>query len=169
VKVCLVLGGYAAAVVAGSVAAWLYDVRVSALPIDTSGGMYAAGQMMSSLAAFLGVALVPTLLALWFLRRHTGFWNGVAVGALLFAAVGLVAVLVTLVSRGATRNVALALVELLGLTQLLGVPLWLVAFGLFALLAPTREARRKLTLAAGIELAIGVCAFVHWFVPGSRL
>jgi hypothetical protein len=68
-----VLAGYAAAVVAAIVAAWLYDVRVSALPEDTSGGMYAGGQMLTSLAVFLVVALVPTLYLVWSLRRHERF------------------------------------------------------------------------------------------------
>src|SRR5678815_4601497 len=91
-----VIGGYAAAVVAAMVAAWLYDVRAAALPYDTSGGMYAGGQMLQSLGAFLVVALVPTLLGLWFLRGHERFWNAVAVASLAFAVIGLVAVLATL-------------------------------------------------------------------------
>ena len=36
-KVGLVIAGYVAAIAAGVVAAWLYDVRVAALPYDTSG------------------------------------------------------------------------------------------------------------------------------------
>jgi hypothetical protein len=164
-KVGVVVGGYVAAVGAGLVAEWLYDVRVSALPYDTSGGMYAGGQMLTSLAAFLAVALVPTLLGLWFLRSHAGFWNVVATAALAFAGTGLIAVLMPLVSHHSTQHLALMLFDLLGLAQLLGVPLWLVAFGLFATLAPTRDARNKLVLATGVELVIGACALVHWFVP----
>ena len=83
-KVGLVIGGYVTAIVAGDVAGRLYDARMAALPYDTSGGMYAGGQMMSMLGAFLIVSLVPTLLGLWFLRRHEGFWNAVAVTSLVF-------------------------------------------------------------------------------------
>ena len=57
-KVALVCAGYLLAVVAGCVASYLYDARVSALPYDTSGGMYAGGQLLSGLAAFLVVALI---------------------------------------------------------------------------------------------------------------
>jgi hypothetical protein len=167
-KIAVVLAGYAAAIGAAAIAAWAYDKRVASLPYDTSGGMYAGGQMMCSVAAFLCVALVPTLLALWFLRGHEGFWNVVAVASLAFAAVGLLAVLMPLVSTS-TRNVALALLGLFGLVQLLGVPLWLLAFGLFAWLAPTRQSRHKLLSAVAIELVIGVCALVHWLAPRSRL
>ena len=125
--------------------------------------------MMSSLAAFLVVSLVPTLLALWFLRRHTRFWNVVAVGSLAFAIAGLLAVLMPLVMPDRTGHIGVLLLSLLGLSQLLGMPLWSVAFLLFAFLAPTREVRRKLIVAIGVELVIGVCALVHWFVPRPPL
>jgi hypothetical protein len=160
-KISLVLAGYALAVVAAFVAGWLYDVSVAGLPYDTSGGMYAGGQLMASLASFLVVALVPTLLGLWFLRAHERFWNAVAVSALVFAVIGLVAVL----ARRTLGTAALP-IELMGLAQLLGVPIWFGAFALFAVLAPTQRARRTLTLAVLCEAVIGVCAAVQWFAPG---
>jgi hypothetical protein len=168
-RVGIVVVGYVAAVATAVVAAWLYDVRVSALPYDTSGGMYAGGQMLTSLAAFLVVALVPTALALWFLRANRMFWNAVAVVSLAFAGLGLIAVLAPLGYRTPSQNIGTMLLELLGLAQLLGVPLWIVAFVVFAFLAPHREARRVLIATIGIELVIGVCAIVHWFVPRSLL
>jgi hypothetical protein len=167
-KVGVVIAGYVAAIVAGVVAAWLYNVRMAAMPYDTSGGMYAGGEMLASLAAFLVVAMVPTLLALWFLRPHERFWNTVAVVSLVFAVAGLLAVLMPLVTHGTERG-ALMLVSLLGLSQLLGMPLWFVAFAVFAILAPTRVARRNLVAAVCIELVIGACALVHWFVPRPPL
>jgi hypothetical protein len=167
-QIAVVLAGYAAAIGAAALAAWAYNRRVASFPYDTSGGMYAGGEMMASLAAFLCVALVPTVLALWFLRGHEGFWNVVAAAALAFASVGLLAVLMPLVTTS-SRNVALALLGLFGLAQLLGVPLWLLAFALFAWLAPTRESRRKLLSAVAIELVIAVCALVHWLVPRPPL
>src|SRR5437773_10083939 len=103
-KVGVVIAGYVAALIAGSVGALLYNARVATLPYDTSGGMYAGGEMLSSLAAFLVVALVPTLLALWFLRRHERFWDAVAVTSLTFAGAGLLAVLVPLVFHRTTSN-----------------------------------------------------------------
>src|SRR6267378_3935245 len=91
-KFGIVMAGYGAAIVAGWLASWQYNARVAGLPYDTSGGMYAAGEAMYSTAAFLVVALVPTLLLLWFLRHHEGFWNTMSVASLAFAAVGLLAV-----------------------------------------------------------------------------
>ena len=166
-KVGVALGGYLAAVLAGIVAAWWYDVRVSALPYDTSGGMYAGGQLLTSLAAFFVVALIPTVLGLWFIRKHEGVWNAVAIAAITFAAAGLLAVAMTM--AGPPRNGLLMLVELMGLAQLLGVPIWLGAFALFAAIAPAGRPRRHLLVAAAIEVVIGGCAIVHWFGPRSGL
>ena len=166
-KIAVVFAGYGLAVVAAVVAGWLYDLRVTGLPYDTSGGMYAGGQLLQSLGAFLVVALVPTVLALWFLRSHERFWNAVAVASLAFAVVGLAAVLVSLTQGPSPQTLPLVLFELFGLAQLLGVPLWFAAFALFALLAPTRRARRTLALAVAFEAVIGVCAAVHWLRPGS--
>jgi hypothetical protein len=142
-KIAVVLAGYAAAI--------------------------AAGEMITSLAVFLAVSLVPTLLALWFLRNNYKFWNAVAILSLAFALVGLIAVLLPLVVRSADGHLSLMLLQLVGLFQLLGMPLWILAFALFAFLAPTLEARRKLLVAVGIEAAIGVCAAVHWLLPSSPL
>jgi len=168
-KLGLVLGGYTLAFVAGGVAAWRYDVRVSSLPYDTSGGMYAGGQMLASLGAFVVVSLVPTFLALWFMRGHPRFWKAVAVASLAFAGAGLLAVLSPLVIREPPNHPALTLLGLLRLAQLLGMPLWTAAFVVLAILSPTRPARRLLIFAVGIELAIAVCAWVHWLAPTRPL
>jgi len=168
-QIAAVVAGYGVAILAGIAAARMYDARVAALPYDTSGGMYAGGEMLSSLGAFLVVSLFPTLLAFWFLRRNERFWNAIAVASIAFAGAGLVAVLMPLIMRSDGHHVVLALVGLLGLAQLLGVPLWSLAFALFALLAPTPPVRRKLLVAVGIELVIGVCAAVHWLVPAPPL
>lgn len=163
-QIAVVVAGYAAAIGAAAVAGWAYNWRVSKLPYDTSGGMYAGGEMITSLAAFLFVALFPTLLALWFLRANEKFWNAVAVASLAFAAIGLLAVLLPVVTAS-TRSVALGLIGLVGIAQLLGAPLWLLSFGLFAWLAPTPWARRKLISAVALEAVIGVVALAHWFMP----
>jgi hypothetical protein len=167
-KISIVISGYVAAVVAAIAAAWLYDWRTSKLPYDTSGGMYAGGEAMTSIAVFLVVALVPTLVSLWFLRGNARFWNLVGVGAMAFAAVSLASVFSVIVHPEITRNVLLTLLSLLALAQLLGAPFWFASMVLFWFLAPTRPARRMLRAAIVIEGVIGVVALVHWFVPASR-
>jgi hypothetical protein len=168
-KVGVVLGGYVAAGFAAVAAGWLYNAHVATYPYDTSGGMYAAGEMLSGIAAFLVVALVPTLLWFWFVRRHEGFWNAVAILCLVFAGIGLIAVLAPLGTHRVIAHPALMILDLVGLSQLLGVPIWATAFALFALVAPTPRTRAQLSVALGIEVIIGVCAIVHWFVPHAPL
>jgi hypothetical protein len=161
-QVGTVAAGYAAAFVAAVVAGAAYDASVALLPYDTSGGMYAGGELLTALAAFCVVALIPTLAMLWFLRTHHGWWKAIALASLAFAIVGLGAVLRPLLHRAAPTSAAAALLELTTLAQLLGAPLWAVAFASFALLAPTRGTRRMLLAAVTLELVIGVCALVHF-------
>jgi hypothetical protein len=163
-KVGVVIAGYAAAILAAVVAGWLYNRAAAAQPYDTSGGMYAAGEAMASLGAFFLVALVPTLLALWFLRAHQGFWNCVAFGALAFASVGLVAVVRPLLFPTTGPHFGPMIMELVRLSQLLGVPLWAGGFAVCAVLAPSRASRLTLVAATVIEAVIALCAVVHWFV-----
>jgi hypothetical protein len=113
--------------------------------------------------------MVPTLLALWFVRRNRRLWLAIAVGSLAFACAGLLAVLSPLVVHGPPRDLLSTFVSLLGLAQLLGVPLWIVAFVVFAFIAPTRPARKLLMAAVCVELVIGVCAAFHWWVPRAPL
>ena len=167
-KIGVVIGGYVVAVAAAMLAGWLYDAHMARMPYDTSGGMYAEGETLTALPVFFLVALVPTLLGLWFVRRHTGFWNLVAIGSLTFAAVSLAAVLVTMKLRASSPNLGLMFVELLGLAQLLGMPLFFLAFVLFSVVAPTPLARRRLRIAVTLEAVIGVCAVLHWFVLPPR-
>ena len=168
-KAGLVSAGYLLAIIAAGVAGSLYNARVSALPYDTSGGMYAGGELLTEFGVFLAVALVPTVLWLWFLRGNARLWQAGAIVSLAFASVGLVAVLLPLAAPDTSRHPVLMLFSLLGLAQPLGVPLWTLGFVLFAILAPTRSARRLLIAAIGIELVIGVCAVFHWLRPGSGI
>lgn len=169
-RIAIVLGGYVTALAAGAAAGWWYDWRMAQMPYDTSGGMYAGGEALTSLAAFLFVALFPTLLGLWWLRGSGTFWKLAAGGSIGFAGIGLLAVLaVKFAGDGAmTRNVAFALFSVFGLIQLLGAPFWFLAFVLFAFLAPTPDTRKAMKVAVAIEGVIGVVAFVHWFVPMMR-
>ena len=121
-KVGVVLAGYALALVAGAVSSHLYNRRVSALPYDTSGGMYAAGDMLAWLGFFLPIAGATTLLALWFLREQRWLWKVAAIAAVAFASIGLLAVLAPLTHRGHAAPAPLMLLELVGVVQMLGVP-----------------------------------------------
>ena len=163
-KIGLVFAGYVVAILAGWATGVLYDLRMAQMPYDTSGGMYAAGQGMAVLGVFLVIALVPTLLALWFLRRSEALWRTIAVGAIAFATIGLISIAVMWVARGDFRHPVLIAFDLIALAQLLGVPLWTAAFVLFAAIAPQGAAKRMMVTALRLELLCALCAAIHWFV-----
>lgn len=165
-KLGIVLGGYLLAPIAGCGAMAIYRLRFSPQDFQTMGGMIAGGEMMFGAAVFALVALVPTAFLLWFLRGMRRWWSALSFAAIAFAALGLAAAVVVFAARGRgpTRGVPIMFVELLGLVQMLGSPLWISAFGLFSLLAPAPELRQRMRIAAAIEIVVGLIALVHFFV-----
>src|SRR5262245_20398477 len=161
IKLAVVLAGYVLAFVTSSVLVAIDDRQFSPADNQAMGGMIAGGEMMYGIAVFLLVALVPTALALWFLRRHRKSWSLVTNACLGFAVAGLVAVLAMVATRGAAARVpVLALIGLFSLAQMLGSPLWIATFGLFALLAPACDLRMRMIVAAAIEVVIAGCGLV---------
>jgi hypothetical protein len=166
----LVLAGYGAALAASVISAALFDRGFSPSDQQAMGGMIAGGEMMLGGAVFGLVSVVPTGLALWFLRGSRRFWSAFTVAGLGFAIVGLAAAFTALASGGEmTRAPVLAFVDFLGIVQMLGAPIGLGGFLLFAALAPARDLRRRMLVAAAIECAIGACAIVHFLLPAGRI
>lgn len=163
-KVGIVLAGHALAFIGAIVAVAIYDRRFTPADNQSMGGMIAGGEMMYGCGMFLFLALAPTALALWFLRASRRFWSGFSTLAVTFAGIGLVAVVATLATRSGTRSPWLALFDLLGIMHMLSSPLWIGGFAWFALIAPERVFRRRLVVAAAIEVAIAGCALLH-FLP----
>jgi len=168
-KLGLVLAGYALAFAASSIAVAIYDRRFSPADNQAMGGMIAGGEMMYGFAVFALVSLVPTGLALWFLRGSRKFWSPFTAVGLAFAIAGLAAVLIFLAARGAKPSGPMLVVDLLSLVQMLGSPLWIGGFLLFAVLAPARDLKKRMLVAAAIEVVIAACALVHFLVPALRI
>src|SRR5262245_46999379 len=125
-KLGIVLGGYALALMASIVAVAIYDRRFTPADNQAMGGMIAGGEMMYGFGLFVLASFVPTGLALWFLRRHRPSWSVFTIAGLAFAIAGLVAVLAQFGLRGGTARAPLALfVDLFSLAQMLGSPLWI--------------------------------------------
>jgi hypothetical protein len=130
------------------------------------GGMIAGGEMMLGFAVFCTGATVPTGLALWFLRESRRFWSGFTTAGLFFAISGLCVVLTPLAVRGAYQTVpAFVWLDVLSIVQMFGSPLWIAGFLLFAVLAPARDLRRRMLIAAAIEVVIAGCGALHFFLP----
>ena len=165
-KVGLVLGGYALAFVTSGVCVLLYDRQWTAADNQSMGGMIAGGEMMLGFAVFCLVSTVPTGLALWFLRESRRFWSAFTTAGLFFAIGGLCVVLTPLAVRGAMQTVPVFVwLDLVAIVQMFGSPLWIAGFLVFAMLAPERTLRRRLLIAAAIEVVIAGCGALHFFLP----
>jgi hypothetical protein len=164
-KLGIVVAGYVLAMVASTVTVMLYDRRFTAADNQQMGGMIAGGEMMLGFAVFMMVALVPTGLGVWFVRRNRTFWSLFTTTALAFAIIGLAAVLTPLFTGPEMRSPVLTLVGLLSIVQMFGSPLWIGGFGLFALLAPERDLRTRLLVGLAIEVVIAGCGLLHFVLP----
>jgi hypothetical protein len=163
----IVLAGYALALFTSVAAVAVYDRRFTPADNATMGGMIAGGEMMYGCGVFLFLSLAPTALALWFLRASRIFWSGFSAVVLGFAALGFLSAAVALVTRSAPSSSWLALFAFVGLMQMLSSPLWIGGFALFALCAPERVFRKRILLAAGIELLVAGCAALHFLTASS--
>jgi hypothetical protein len=167
-KVGIVLAGYLLALIASVASGVIYDRRFTAADNQASGGMIAGAELILGTGVFLLIALAPTLLALWWVRNSRPVWSWFTGFALAFAILGLAAVLGTLAIHEPPRALLIILVGVVGVAQMLGSPIWVGGFALFAWLAPARDLRRRMLIATAIEVAVGACAFGH-FVMRWRL
>ena len=154
-RVGLVLAGFAAAIVAASLALQVYVASTPA--VDRTGGMSAFGDSLYFLGA-LGIAAIPAAgLALYYLRPYPAFWR-------TLSALSLVVMLVTLAAAAASiwnRSSSSLLVSLSPL-WLLATPLFAGAFLLSAVFAPTRSARIALICACAVQAAAFAFVILSW-------
>ena len=85
VKIGTVLAGYVVAVLGANAAVEVRIAHTSGPDAQASAGMYAFGDGLLFIAVFGAAALVPTGLALWFLRPCRWFWVVLSVAALAVA------------------------------------------------------------------------------------
>jgi hypothetical protein len=164
VKSGTVLGGYIIAVFVASVAVAIRIARTDGPDAQASAGMYAFGDALLFLAVFGVMSLVPTGMALFFLRPYRWFWTVLSLGTLALAATGLAATAVYVwASYQALPRSPLESWAALAVLRMLPAPLLATSFLLSGLLATTRSSRWALLVAAGIEGAVGSYAFLHWF------
>ena len=169
-RVLVVLAGYVLALVASAGVVALYDIRFTAYDNQTMGGMIAGGEMMLGAALFFLVSLVPTGLALWYLRRSRGFWSTFTFAALAFAVLGLAATLSVFGTRGsADRMGPMDLVAVIGVMHMLSSPIWIGGFVMFAILAPWPDLKRRMFMGLGIEVLVAGCGALYFLSTPPRL
>jgi hypothetical protein len=164
VKIGAVPAGYAAALVAASVAVYVRILNTQDAAAQASSGMYAFGDCLLFASVSGVLSLVPTALVLYYLRPFQRFWTVISCGALAVAVVGTATAIVM-----QTRHPDWLITMILFLVQILGAPLLGLAFLTFAAIAPSRSARWTLAASAGIEGAVSGYVFLCLFVLGHWL
>ena len=165
-KTGVVLAGYAGALLVTWAVFYIY-VLMRKDTGQASGGMQAFGDLLLFVGLFGLLALIPTALALYFLRPFERFWSAFSIASLALAATGPVAAL--LMGRVPQSHWAALVVGFFGLLKVLGAPLLGLAFVICAVIAPTGRSRWRLVAAAGIEFAVGAYAFFCLLVLGHWL
>src|SRR5262245_21649985 len=178
-KLGIVLTGYVLAFVISIFMTALADRQFSPEDNQEMGGMIAGGEVMYGGAVFVLASLALTGLGLWFLRPNRRFWSAFSSAGLWFAIVGLAAVLAGPATTGVAPPESLLvfvgvglivpIVHLLGLLQMLGSPLWILSFALFAAVAPAPDLRRRMLAALVIEFAIAAYGVIHFLMPQPRI
>ena len=125
--------------------------------------MSAFGDSVVFLGA-LGIAAVPaTGAALFFLRKHAGFWRVLSIGALAIACTALVALVLTV---GVRSGGPLWLRPWSGLSPLrvLAAPMLALFFVVCAVFAPSRTPRLRLLAAGAVEGLVFVVVAMTWWL-----
>jgi hypothetical protein len=161
-KVGIVLGGYAAALLVACAAFYIRQLLMRNDGSQASSGMQAFGDLLFIAGLFGFLSLLPTALALYFLRPVEKFWVVLSIAALAVAATGPVAA-ATMHSLDRS-NSQFALLGLFQLLRVLGAFLLGLGFLVCAVIAPLRRARLLLLVAVGIEGIVSGYAFYCLFV-----
>jgi len=163
VKLGIVVTGYAAAVATALLATRVYIAATSGVDRQTYSGMSAFGDSLVFLGA-LGVAAVPaTGAALFFLRRHAGFWRGLSMGAVAIACTALLALVLSVGARSAGPQWLQPWSSLSPL-RVLAAPLFAMFFLVCSLFAPTRSPRVRFLVASAVEIVVFVLVASTWWL-----
>lgn len=163
-KTGLVLAGYAAAVLAAMAAVAVRLSNTQGPDADASAGMYAFGDGLLFLAVFGAVSLVPTGMALYFLRPYRWFWVALSVAAMVLAATGVAAGVVLLFTANEPLGSPWQYWAALAFLRMLPGPLLATSFLLGAAIAPRGWWRWALLAATALEGMVLFCAFVQWLL-----
>ena len=162
----IVAGGYAAAVLLAFGVVSVYISNTGGPDRDLYSGMYAFGDSLLFIAVFGVASIVPTGLALVFLRQSRAFWIVLSVVALVVASTGLAAVAaIVFEQHQLALGAGLDAWTPLAVLRIFVSPFLAVAFGLAALVAPEIRLRWWLFGAASAEGLSTIYGFFHWFAP----
>jgi hypothetical protein len=164
VKLGTVALGYVVAFAVASIAVAVRVANTSGPEAQASSGMYAFGDLVVFCGVFGVVALIPTALALYWLRTHRPFWLGLSALGVVIAATGVAAAVLFALGRQAVEPSPLAIWAAFSVLRILAAPGFAVAFLLAAVLAPFSVPRFAFSGAAAAEAAVTAYGGLVWFV-----
>ena len=148
-----VVAGYVVAYMAAQAAVYVRIQHTMGPEAQASAGMYAFGDAALGVMVFVGLALIPTVLALWWLRRNERFWVALAILCLAVAATG--PICLALAAGIPALNPAprswLVGMEAFGSLRLIGTPLFAAVVLACMVMTPPGRARRMMFVATWIE------------------
>ncbi len=154
-KTGIVIAGYILACAGAFTAAYVNELATRGTDAQASPGMFAFGQSILFMLVFGGLALIPTVLAFYFLRASEKFWNGFALLCFAFAIVGIVIVFTNALINAGVLHISessSAVVSLFGVVGAFGGPILIIGFLILAVIAPSRHPRILLLACAGLEI-----------------
>ena len=157
--------GYAAAFGLACMAMAAHQAILDPADPQASGGMQAFGDLLLFVGVFGVASLLPTGLALYWLRQHQGFWQAISSLGLLLALTGVAAALLHAVGRHVAPHSVLGALAAFSVLRLLLSPLCALALGLGSLLTAFTAQRRLLLLATALELLACAYIAVAWVMP----
>ena len=155
VKIGIVIAGYILALVGAFVLTYIRELAAQGTDAQASQGMFGFGQDILFLLVFGGLALIPTVLAFYFLRSSEKFWNRFAVLCLAFSIGGVLIVIANAwinANGGYGSSSIAAVLSLFGVLGMFGAPLLIVGFLILAVIAPSARSRFLLLTSAGFEI-----------------
>jgi hypothetical protein len=164
-KVTLVGLGYIGALAIAFGAVSLYIACTNSPDRQTYAAMFAFGDSLLFLAVFGVAAVIPTSAALFFLRPYRPFWRVLSIAAVVIATTGVAAFFDFLAMRGTDPHSVANVWSTLAVLRVLVSPLFVLAFLVSALFAPSHLLRIALLVATALEAFVSVCYALIWFHP----
>lgn len=164
-KIGLVAVGYVAAILVATAAVAIRTALTPAAVEQASSGMYAFGDSLLFIGVFSVVALIPTGMALFFLRPYRRFWQIVSGLALAVAVTGVAAAVIFQTGRHAVTPSTLTVWIDSSVLRILMAPPLALTFFVCTLFSPYRSPRLALAAATAMEVAVSAYAVIVWFLP----
>ncbi len=165
IKAGIVAAGYVGAFLVAWATVAIRVANTNGPDAQAASGMYAFGDSLLFVAVFGVAALVPTGMALIFLKPYRTFWIVLSALGLCVAATGAGAVILYVTGRQAAAQSPLAAWSSLSVLRLLVAPVLAPVFLLSAVLSPRRFPRFAFLAATAMEAAVSAYIGFAWFLP----